>query len=82
LAAWDLGLVQVLSRSIWNWAVAARNSSARAESSSEEARLEEEPRDKIADVVDVDVDRKDAIEEGNKATPHGLDQFLKETWPA
>jgi len=51
----------------------------RQHSQAEEARLEEEPRDKIADVADVDVDEKDAIEEGDKATPGGLDQFLKET---
>jgi len=51
-------------------------------SQAEEARLEEEPRDKTAGVADVDVDEKDAVEEGNKATPLGLDQFLKDTQPA
>jgi len=51
----------------------------RQHSQVEEARLEGEPQDKTVDVADADVDEKDVIEEGDKATPHGLDQFLKET---
>jgi len=36
----------------------------------------------MADAADVDMDKKDIIKEGDKATPHGLDHFFKETWPA
>jgi len=35
-------------------------------------------RGKMADAADVAADKKGIIEEDNKATPHALDQFLKE----
>jgi len=50
-------------------------------SQAEEATLEEEPRDKMADVADVDADEKGIVEEGDKATLRALDGYLKETRP-